>query len=246
VIRAELIKLRTLRSTPITLGLAAAVGAALSLLVGFAFRDSKTLGDFDPVFPSFYGLTLAQIPLVVFGVLAVGSEYRSGTIRASLAAVPRRGRFFGAKVGATLLYLGTAALLTVVVAVVTAQAALGQRRARLDDLLPAAAGAWLYLSLIGLLALGFATLVRSTVVALGVLLPLLLLGSQGLGNVPGIRVVTQYLPDQLGWVAMHLAGPQDDPRWARDYGPWTGLTLLGLWAAAALIAGYASLSRRDA
>ena len=66
MIRAELIKLRTLRSTPVTLGLAAAVGAALSLLVGYTFREPSTSEHFDPVFPSFYGLTLAQIPLAVF------------------------------------------------------------------------------------------------------------------------------------------------------------------------------------
>lgn len=246
MIAAELIKLRTLRSTPVTLGLAAAIGVALSLLIGYSARKASTFENFDPVFASLYGVTLAQLPLVVFAVLAVGSEYRSGTIRTSLAAVPRRGRFFGAKVGATLLFLGTGALLTVAAAVGTAQAALGPRRAALDDVLPAAAGAWLYLTLIGLFALGFATLVRSAVVALGVLLPLLLLGSQGLGNVPGIRVVTQYLPDQLGWVAMHLAGSQDDPRWARDYGPWTGLALLALWTAAALLAGYLTLRHRDA
>ncbi|GAA0227039.1 ABC transporter permease subunit [Cryptosporangium japonicum] len=246
MIAAELIKLRTLRSTPIALVLAVLVSGGLSALLGSAADDGKMIGEFDPLFVAFYGLTLGQLPLVAFAVLAVGSEYRSGTIRASLAAVPRRARFFGAKVGAALLVLAATALATVAVSVLLAQTTLGTRRAALGDALPAAAGAWLYLTLIGLFALGFATLVRSSTVALGVLLPLLLLGSQGLGNVPGVRVVTQYLPDQLGWVVMHLAGPQGDPRWARDYGPWSGLALLALWAAAALVAGYTSLHRRDA
>ncbi|MFG1926234.1 ABC transporter permease [Cryptosporangium sp. NPDC048952] len=246
MIAAELIKLRTLRSTPLTLGLALLVSGGLSALVGLSFRNGTVRGEFDPVFAAFYGLTVGQLPLVVFAVLAVGSEYRSGTIRASLAALPRRGRFFGAKVGATLLVLVVAALATVATSAVTAQLTLGRRRAELDVLLPAAAGAWLSLTLIGLFALGIATLVRSSTVALGVLLPLMLLGSQGLGNVPGVKVVTQFLPDQLGWVVMHLAGPQDDPRWARDYGPWTGLALLAVWAAAALIAGYVNLQKRDA
>jgi hypothetical protein len=45
---------------------------------------------------------------------------------------------------------------------------------------------------------------------------------------------------------MHLAGPQDEARWARDYGAWTGLALLGLWTAASLLGGYLVLRRRDA
>ncbi|WP_035857792.1 ABC transporter permease [Cryptosporangium arvum] len=239
-VRAELIKLRTVRSTAITFALAVAVSAGSGALLGAAFRG-RAVADVDPLFTAFYGLTIAQIPLVVFAVLAVGEEYRSGLIRVSLAAVPRRGRFVAAKIGAVLGFLAPGAAVVVAVAFVAARAAPGGPGAA-----PAILGAWLYLVLISLFALGFAMLVRSPVVALGVLLPLLFLGSQGLGNVPAISRVTQYLPDQLGWVAMHLAGPQDDPRWARDYGPWTGLALLGLWAAAALISGWVAVRRRDA
>jgi len=245
-VRAELVKLRTVRSTPITLALAFCLSAGLGVLLGSAFRSTET-ANFDPLFAAFYGVTLAQIPLVAFAVLAIGNEYRSGTIRASLAAVPRRGRFLAAKIAAVLVYLVPAAAVTVAAAFLSAQAALGARGVGPGDAgaPEALVGAWIHLVLIGLFALGFAVLVRSPVVALGVLLPFLLLGSQGLGNVPVVRRVTQYLPDQLGWVIMHLAGDQDDPRWARDYGPWTGLALLALWAVAALGAGYAALRRRD-
>ncbi|SHN36144.1 ABC transporter permease [Cryptosporangium aurantiacum] len=244
LVRAELTKLWTLRSTAVTLAAALAVGAALSLLVSSSLRSADD-DQFDALFAAFYGLTVAQIALVVFAVLAIGSEYRSGTIRAALAAVPRRGTFFAAKIVAVLGHLGVSALVTVGAALLTAQVALGQRRADVGEAVPAAIGAWLYLVLIGLFALGVATALRSSTITLGILLPLLLLGSQGLGNLPGVRVVTQFLPDQLGWVVMHLAGPQDDPRWARDYGPWTGLALLAVWTAAALLVGYARLRRRD-
>ena len=92
---------------------------------------------------------------------------------------------------------------------------------------------------------GVATLLRGPIPALGTLLPLLFLGAQGLGNVPVIKVVTQYLPDQAGMVIMHIAGQGDDPRFLRPYGPWTGLGITALWAAAALLAGYVTLRRRD-
>jgi ABC-2 type transport system permease protein len=40
--------------------------------------------------------------------------------------------------------------------------------------------------------------------------------------------------------------PPDDPRFARDYGPWGGLAILVAWTAAALTGGYLVLRRRDA
>ncbi|MFI5957907.1 ABC transporter permease [Cryptosporangium sp. NPDC051539] len=243
MIRAELTKLFSLRSAAVLLGLAVVSAAGLGALLGSAMRDVPD-DRFEPVFTAFYGLTLAQLALVVFAVQAVGSEYRSGTIRLSLVAVPRRGAFFVAKGLAVTGSLGVAAALAVPAAFFPARAVLGERGVGPGD--APLVGAWIYLVLIGMFAFGVATALRNPVASLGVLLPLLLLGSQGLGNVPHLNTVTQYLPDQLGWVMLHLAGPQDDPRWARDYGPWTGLGLLGVWAAAALTAGYVVLRRRDA
>ncbi|TQS46383.1 ABC transporter permease subunit [Cryptosporangium phraense] len=247
MIRAELTKLFSLRSTAILLGLSVLAAAGLSALLGSAMRDVPD-ERFDPLFASFYGMTVAQLALVVFAVQAIGSEYRSGTIRWSLLAVPRRGSFYAAKAVATFALLAATALVMVPATFVPAQIALaGRGIGPADaDAPEALAGAWIYLVLLGLFAFGVATALRNPVVSLGILLPLLLLGSQGLGNVPGINVVTQYLPDQLGWVILHLAGPQDDPRWARSYGPWTGLGLLAVWTLAALAAGYVVLRRRDA
>ncbi|WP_394813429.1 hypothetical protein [Streptomyces johnsoniae] len=78
------------------------------------------------------------------------------------------------------------------------------------------------------------------------MLPLFFLGSQGLGNVPVVGAVAQYLPDQAGAVILHMAGPPEDMRFGRDFGPWAGVGILGLWAAVALAAGYLVLGRRDA
>jgi hypothetical protein len=89
-------------------------------------------------------------------------------------------------------------------------------------------------------------MLRSSVASLAVLLPLLFLGSQGLGNVPKVKVVTQYLPDQAGSVIFHLFGPPGNPVFGRDFGPWTGLAILALWTAAALTGGYLVLRHRDA
>lgn len=237
---AELTKLRTVRSTPWTLAAFLVVSAGLTALLELAVRDQRQEPDFDPLFATFLPLTIGQMALVVFGTLAVTSEYSSGTIRASLAAVPRRGSFYLAKLAAVCAVAAPASVVTVAATFAAGRAPLS------GEALRACAGAVIYLTLMCAFAFGVAAMVRHTAIVLGGLLPVLFLGSQGLGNIPAIRKVTQFLPDQTGWVVMHLAGPQDDPRWARDYGAWTGLAILTLWTVAALLGGYLLLRRRDA
>ena len=253
-VRSDLTKIRTLRSTAWTLALTVAGCAGLAYLVSLSFRSSyptmsaDTRERFDAVFPMFYSVTIGQLALVVFGVLAISSEYSSGTIRASLAAVPRRGLWYAGKVLAVGAVALAVSVPTVLITFAAARSALGPYGPALtDDGVPSAVvGAVLYLVLICLFALGVATMLRSAAYTLGILLPLFVLGSQGLGNVPRIRSVTQYLPDQAGTVILHLAGRPDSPEYARSYGPWTGLGILALWTLAALAGGYLLVRRRDA
>jgi ABC-2 type transport system permease protein len=93
---SEWTKIRTVRSTVWTLSLAFILCAGLGSVFGLIMRDQfdrmsqESRANFDPVMTGFYSLSLGQISLVAFGVLLVSTEYTSGTIRASLAAVPRR------------------------------------------------------------------------------------------------------------------------------------------------------------
>ncbi|GAA4224772.1 ABC-type transport system involved in multi-copper enzyme maturation permease subunit [Streptosporangium album] len=254
VVTAEWTKIRTVRSTLWTLLLTFALSVGLGYLVSLSFRDSLSRlpqdqqETFAPLFATFYSLTIGQLPLVVFGVLVVTTEYTSRTIRVSLAAVPRRGLFYGAKVLAVLSSALGVSAITVLVTFFAAQAALGPHGVSLGtaEVALTATGACLYLTAICLFAMGVAAMSRSATSSLGILLPLLFLGSQGLGNVPGLKPFAQYLPDQAGMVIMHLTGPPGDPRFSRDYGPWAGMGILSLWVAAALVGGYLVLRRRDA
>jgi len=239
---AEWTKLRTLRSTLWTLlaTFVACVGPAY--LIALSFRGMER--DFDPLFATFYSLTLGQLALVVFGVMAVSGEYSSGSIRSSLAAMPQRAGFFAAKIAAIALLALPVSVATVLATFFAAQAGLGPNRAGWEN--RAVAGAIAYLVLICLLASGMAMMLRSAAICLAVLMPLLFLGSQGLGNIPKVKEVAQYLPDQAGMVIMHLTGPAGDPVFGRDYGPWTGLGITALWTLAALLGGLFLLNRRDA
>ncbi|WP_256864134.1 ABC transporter permease [Streptomyces avermitilis] len=189
----------TVRSTSFTLLLAFVLSTGLGTVVAFSWRGHiERVVNFSPLFAGLYGVTLGQLALVVFGVLLVGSEYSSGSIRTSLSAVPRRGLLYGGKVLAGTLAALAGSTVTVIVTFAGAQAALGPYGITLTAHgVPAAVvGAIVYLTLICTLSMGIAAIVRSSAISLGVLLPLLFLGSQGLGNVPALKPVLQYLPDQ--------------------------------------------------
>jgi ABC-type transport system involved in multi-copper enzyme maturation permease subunit len=254
LLAAEWIKIRSVRSTVWTIGLTLLLSIGLAYLITVNFRagwadmppDRRAL--FDPLFFTFYTITLGALALVVLAVLVVTTEFSTGTIRGSLAAVPRRGRLFAAKVSTAALLSAAVGVVTVAGTFAVAQAGLGHLGVTLGDdgVLEAAIGACLYLVLIYLFATGVALLLRGPIPTLGILMPLLFLGSQGLGNVPKIKTVAQYLPDQAGMVIMHIVPPGGDPQFTRPYGPWAGLGIMALWAAAALIAGYVVMRRRDA
>ncbi|WP_026924235.1 ABC transporter permease subunit [Glycomyces arizonensis] len=244
-IAAEWVKVRSVRSTVITLGLFAAVALGLSWMVARAF-DPGGPAD-DAILPVSFGLLTGQLVLVTFAVATVGSEFSTGTIRASLAAVPSRGRLFAAKMTAVGLTVGAAALIVESAVFALVRFTIGDGAAPLTEwwTIEVLLGGWIHLTLLSVFTAAVAVMVRSTVIALSVLLPILFLSSQGLGNVEAIKPVAQYLPDQVGMVIMHMTVP-GDPQFGRDYSAWGGIGILVLWTAAALAAAWWSMRRRDA
>ena len=100
---AEWLKLTSLRSTYITLGLGfvlSLVATGLTALaVGSTFDGwSETQqATFEPITFAMVGNVIALIVVTVFGVLTVSSEYSTGMIRLSMIATPRRSRVLWAK-----------------------------------------------------------------------------------------------------------------------------------------------------
>ena len=93
VLRAELSKVRSLRSTGWTL-LATVVGTILVTVLAtdsLHVQGRRGLQGFDPTNQSLTGLALGSLTIGVLGVLMITGEYASGTIRSSLAG-PRGAR----------------------------------------------------------------------------------------------------------------------------------------------------------
>ncbi|MDQ0688821.1 ABC-2 type transport system permease protein [Streptomyces achromogenes] len=232
-LHAEWIKMRTLRSQ---IGALAAIPFAT---VGFSELAGLGPGGDDSLFSAFFGVSFGQIAAIAFGTTAVSAEFQGGALRLSLAAVPRRGRWFAAKLTAIGLPVLLVGLATGFAALAVGSAAPGGGAAspRMGEGLRGATGCAVYLTLMALLAAGLTTVLRSGVGALSVLVPFLLIVSFVIGDVNGNAA--DLLPDRAGQVILHS-------RWDGILGPWTGLAVTALWTAAAVAAGAWRVRARDA
>ncbi|MEV5595163.1 ABC transporter permease [Streptomyces sp. NPDC052496] len=251
VLRSEWTKIRSVRSTVWTLGIALVVTVVLGALICLlASNDFGTMSPrdrqvFDPTNISFAGMGLGQLAMIVFGVLVVSNEYSTGMIRTSLAAVPQRGTFLFSKVTVAALLALVVSFVTAFLAFFIGQALLGTHAASLGDpgVLRAVVGGGLYMTLIAVFSMGVATMLRSPMLALGILMPFFFLISSILGNVPATEKIGWYLPDQAGQKVMQVVPPAGNEV---PYGPWGGFAIMVAWTAAVLLCGYALLRRRDA
>jgi ABC-2 type transport system permease protein len=252
-LRCEWLKLWSLRSTWITLGVAVVLGigggAGIAAAAAHAYRQGH-IGrhGWQPVEVTLISLFFVQWAMAVLGALTITGEYGSGMIRSSLAAVPKRARFLVAK----------AAVLTVVVLVVgeviafgsflLGQAVLGAGvpHASLSDstTLRAVVGAGLYLTAIGLLSTGLGFLVRSTAAAIAIVVGVLFVFPIVFEAIPvsWLKTVDKWWPTQAGAQIYSQVGPH-----ASDVlGPWAGFGVLCAFVAVVLVLGYVALSSRNA
>ncbi|MCF3963145.1 ABC transporter permease subunit [Streptomyces fuscigenes] len=244
VLESEWTKIRTVSSTTWTLALAFITTAGLGAVATSLINPGA---HFDPTFISFSGMTLGQLAMVVFGVLVVGSEYSSGMIRTSLAAVPRRATFLFGKIGVAGLLALVVGLVTGFITFFLGQALLGDDGTTLGapNVLRAVIGSGLYMCLIAVFSMGVTAMLRSNMLSLGILMPFFFLVSNILSAVPKAKDVARYFPDQAGskilQVVPNAQGSTDVP-----YGPWAGFAIMAAWVVAALLGGYLVLRKRDA
>jgi hypothetical protein len=244
-LRAEWTKLTSLRSTKWMLTLTALGSLLITLLTSLHARGrvNHDFPGFDPTNHALSGLFLASLTIGVLGVLAVTGEYGSGTIRSSLAAVPRRGVFFGAKivvVGALTLVVGELVsfacffLGQAVMSGAAPTANLGQ-----PGVLQAVALSGAFLALLALLGLGLGTAIRHTaggiVAYAGVTLLATVLVQQF------AQSDAKFCPEFIFANSVAAVVPQPNALSAT-----IGFVLMAGYAAAALCIGAAVLRRRDA
>jgi hypothetical protein len=184
-------------------------------------------------------------------VLVISAEYGTGTIRASLAAIPNRPLFLAAKAATFALVALVVGEFVSFVAFLVGQAIISSPVPHASigqaGVLRAVVGGGLFLAVLGLLALGLGSIVRHTAGALAAFVGVLLILPALLPAFPTSvqHAVSKFLPTTIG-SAMTTVNPHLGKGASPTFSPWTGLLILAAYAACALAIGGWRLVRRDA
>lgn len=250
--RSEWIKFRSVRSSIMGVLVFFVLTIGLGALITFAIRShwqhSSRLDrlTFDPVSTSLAGTLFAQFAVGVIGVLLITSEYSSGSIRTTLAAVPNRVRLVVAK-----LIVLVASMLVVSEIVCFAAFTLGQ--AIFKGVVPTASLSsgpvlrsvllgGVYLTLLAAFAFGLGLILRQSAASISVFVSLLLI-------VPIIVIFlpqswqdsfSKYEPSALGRAMMSTTPP------AQMFGAWTAALILLVYVVVVVGVGTTMIQRRDA
>jgi ABC-2 type transport system permease protein len=258
-LRAEWLKLRTVRST--AWSLLTLVGVSI-LFSAWACWESETMGgspgrpgDNDVVLDSLAGIWFGQIGAAVLAVLVITSEYGTGMIRTTFAASPRRRAVLVAKatvVGALVFVMGLA---TSVACFLIGQSILQGNGFTYENGYPASsladgetfravAGSAVYLLMLTVFSLGVGTILRSTAGAITIVLAVVLAPVIAIGFLPEhlVEYVEKYSLFGAGLsIQQTVERPDNIP-----IGPWGGLAVVTAYAALAFLVALVSIGRRDA
>jgi hypothetical protein len=254
VVRSEWIKFRSLRSSWVSLIVMVLIvdgmGTLFSALHTHRLESGGGPGaqfQFDAVEVSLRGIYLAQLAIGVLGVLVITGEYGTGMIRSSLGAVPRRQPVLIAKALVFALVTFVVSLPTAVLGFELGQWAQSSTHAQADlgtpGALRAIVGGAVYLTLIGLLAVGIGFIVRNTAGAIATLFGIVLVAPLLTNALPEpySTDVAKFLPLNIG--TRVISTTEFDPNLL---GPWVGIGVLTAYAVIALAIGATVLARRDA
>jgi ABC-2 type transport system permease protein len=251
VLAAEWIKLRSVRSTYLTLATAAVAAMAVGYLVThsdvthWATATAQAKATFDPVSDSFSGLGLAQLAFGALGVLMITSEYATGLVRTTFAAVPRRRTVLAAKaavVGAVTLVAGEVIAFA---AFFAGQWALSAHHLDVTlahpGALRAVLGAGFYLAVTAWVGLGLGALIRHTAGAITAMTGVVFLLPQIIHALPAPWNV------QAGRYTLNLAAQQIINQHPAPgyFGAGPSALIVAAYAAAALAAAAFLITCRD-
>jgi ABC-type transport system involved in multi-copper enzyme maturation permease subunit len=250
LLRSEWTKLRSVRSTYWTAGIAALASVALGIFIcaRTAYnieRGNQGLDGLDPTLTSLNGLYIAQVAIGALGVLTISAEYGTGMIRATLAAVPQRRAMLAAKglVFAIATLVASEIMSFTAFGIGQALLAPAHAGASLDQpgVLRAAIGGGLYLTAVGLLGFGMGALIRHTAGALSAFFGTLFALTAVTDLLPTNwrNDVIRYLPANAGSQILTVIHPHG------ALSPWTGLGVLCLYGVAAIAAATILITRRD-
>jgi len=253
VIRSEWIKFRSVRSTVtgvvsfvvLTIGISAIVCVA----VKSHWSDPSSRFDhlvFDPTSVSLTGIFLAQFAVGTIGIIAITSEYGTGSMRTTLSAVPRRARVILAKMAVLAASITVLGELVVFLAFTIGQGifkgVVPTASLATSDVFRAVAMAGVYLTLVTLFAFGIGLLLRTTAASIITFTALLLIVPIIVQLLPRTlqNDIIKFLPSQLGSSLWAASQPAQTFAWG------TSTAILVGYVIVLTALGTILLQRRDA
>ena len=248
VFRSEWSKLASLRSTWITAAIASLITIGISVLIMAQYSGMKGYADKAANYLT-VGSSFGQIAVAVLGALLITGEYSSGQIRSSLAAVPRRGRLFAAKAVVVTIFSALLGLVTVMVTYLFSLPILGDKAGSLSnpEYLGFFWGTAMAFAIIGLMAMSFGYILRSTAGSISLVVVLLFVVLIPLGLAASkwdwVQYITNVLPSSS---AAAVADPYNllETTTKLDYGAVIASGYA--WAIIPMIIAYFVFSKRDA
>ena len=250
-VRSEFTKIRSVRSTWITLAAFLVGGLVIAIAAAADNRANAGRASFDPTAISLGGTAyLGELIIVVVGALVITSEYGTRMIGTSLAAMPRRGVLYAAKAIAVSCVTLVVALVTSFASFFAGQAFLASTHVGASITSPGALRAVLltavFVTCCALLAFGLGAVIRYTA---GVM-------SGVFGLVFVIPLVSNVLPasaqsDVMRWLpgnsaALYQITAAKPGANAELFGPYGQLAVFAGYAAIAVAAGALLFRRRNA
>ena len=254
-LRSEWTKIRSVRSTiwalvalvVVTIGFTALFNLLSVTQWDNAGEAQRQLFLLDPTAQILgSGFQFSQLAICILGVLIMTGEYSSGTIRATLLAVPRRTPVLVAKcmVFAVLVFVISGA--TAFVSFLVGATILSSRvEVSISDpgVIQAIIGVGLYAAMLGVFAIAIGALLRHTAGAITGIIGLVLVVSPLTMLLPGDwgQFVYSYLPTNAGQrITTTVQGPTD------LLTAWQGFGVFAAWTVLLIVVAGFLLKKRDA
>jgi ABC-type transport system involved in multi-copper enzyme maturation permease subunit len=252
VLRSELTKFRSLRSTIYTLLTAVVLmiglGAIFSAVTASQYHTSSAAAraTFNPVMTSLSGVLFAVVAFGVLGVLVTSGEYSTGMVRSSLTAVPRRLPVLWGKLAVFAGVIFPVSLIASLISFFLGQVLLNSHHIGVSIAAPGALrsviGAALYITVAGMIGVALGALFRNTAAGIATFAGVFFV-IPPLANLLPSSVsshLTPYLPSNAGAVLWGGANGPD------TLAPWTGFAVLCGYAVVLIAAAAWRLRRSDA
>jgi len=255
VATSEWTKLRSLRSTGWSFAAYTLLSIGVSVLamaLTTANWDHLSATDRHDILADPTGLILepgglwGQIAVCVLGAIMFAGEYSTGTVRASMLAVPRRTPVLAAKAA---VFGGVTFVIAEVVAFISffVGRALVSKHVSVSlgdpGVLRAIIGTGLSLALVGLFSLSLGVLIRHTAGAITSAIGLVIVLPTVMSALPGKvgQYLGTYVPGGESFHQLMSSGRETNS----IVTPWQGFGIACAWTAVALVLATVSLRRRD-